>query len=94
MHLIAFSLYRVLSCQQYPVGSNGTIEMSYSAGGKAAIFTVNDDLKNSGLCGNSAPSTTGEGLASQKSGGLKGPKFTPATFVLTLILIWGLMSRV
>ena len=31
---------RVISCQQFPVGSNGTLQMQYTKGGTAAVSLI------------------------------------------------------
>ncbi|KAG1882923.1 glycoside hydrolase family 13 protein [Suillus subluteus] len=51
------SLTNILTCQQWPVGSNGTIDAQYSLGGVPLVLYPTALLQNSGLCGNSG--TTG-----------------------------------
>ncbi|KAG1748968.1 glycoside hydrolase family 13 protein [Suillus paluster] len=51
------ALTDILTCQQWPVGSNGTIDAQYSLGGVPIVLYPTDLLQNSGLCGNSGPLT-------------------------------------
>lgn len=52
------SRYSILTCQQWPTGSNGTIDAQYTLGGVPIILYPSDLLQNSGMCGNSG-STSG-----------------------------------
>ncbi|KAG2041437.1 glycoside hydrolase family 13 protein [Suillus americanus] len=56
-YLASTSLTNILTCQQWPVGSNGTIDAQYSLGGVPLVLYPTALLQNSGLCGNSG--TTG-----------------------------------
>ncbi|KAJ8584457.1 glycoside hydrolase family 13 protein [Rhizopogon salebrosus TDB-379] len=51
------ALTNVLTCQQWAVGSNGTIDAQYTLGGVPIVLYPSNLLQNSGLCGNSAPAT-------------------------------------
>jgi len=62
-------LTEVISCDQYSVGSNGSIQMQYSKGGQAAIFANNDDMQNSGVCGFGGKfgASSGSAISSKKN---------------------------
>ncbi|KAI9569521.1 glycoside hydrolase family 13 protein [Boletus coccyginus] len=44
-------LINILTCTQWPVGSNGTVDVAYGLGGVPAVFIPMNDLEGSGLCG-------------------------------------------
>ncbi|KAG9318337.1 alpha-amylase [Chiua virens] len=44
-------LMNILNCAQWPVGSNGTIDVEYTKGGVPIILVPIDKLKGTGLCG-------------------------------------------
>ncbi|KAG2080264.1 glycoside hydrolase family 13 protein [Suillus cothurnatus] len=46
------SLTNILTCRQWPVGSNGTIDAQYSLGGVPLVLYPTALLQGSGLCGN------------------------------------------
>ncbi|KAG2149365.1 glycoside hydrolase family 13 protein [Suillus clintonianus] len=58
-YLASTSLTNVLTCQQWPVGSNGTIDAQYSLGGVPLVLYPTVLLQNSGLCGNAGSIATG-----------------------------------
>ncbi|KAF8510219.1 alpha-amylase [Hysterangium stoloniferum] len=41
----------ILSCKEWDVGSNGTLSVEYSKGGRAVVLLPISDLHDSGLCG-------------------------------------------
>ncbi|CDO69036.1 Glycoside Hydrolase Family 13 protein [Trametes cinnabarina] len=45
----------ILTCTQFAIGSNGSVEVEYSKGGRPVILVPDDLLDNSGLCGHEAP---------------------------------------
>lgn len=47
----------ILTCQQWPVGSNGTIDAQYSLGGVPLVLYPTVLLQGSGLCGTTATTT-------------------------------------
>lgn len=56
-YLASTSLTNVLTCQEWTVGSNGTVNVQYSLGGVPVVLYPTTLLQDSGLCGN--PGTTG-----------------------------------
>ncbi|KAG2360827.1 glycoside hydrolase family 13 protein [Suillus spraguei] len=56
-YLASTSLTNVLTCQEWTVGSNGTVNVQYSLGGVPVVLYPTTLLQDSGLCGN--PDTTG-----------------------------------
>ncbi|KAI0822624.1 alpha-amylase [Trametes gibbosa] len=55
------STTNILTCSQYAVGSNGSIEIAYSKGGVPVILVPDSKLDNSGLCGHPAPVASEKG---------------------------------
>ncbi|KZT74255.1 glycoside hydrolase family 13 protein [Daedalea quercina L-15889] len=49
------STTEIISCEKYAVGSNGTIFVDYSAGGRPAVFMPDVLLNSSGVCGFEGP---------------------------------------
>ncbi|EIN07658.1 glycoside hydrolase family 13 protein [Punctularia strigosozonata HHB-11173 SS5] len=45
------ALTEVLTCQQFVVGSNGTVVVNYALGGRPTILVPTQTLKGSGICG-------------------------------------------
>jgi len=41
----------IISCREFAVGSNGTINVDYTEGGRAVILVPSSMLVNSGICG-------------------------------------------
>ena len=76
--------FSILSCTQYAVGSNGTVEVNYSSGGKAVILVPDDILAGSMLC---SPTSQGnDGLNSTSDGRhLNVPVATIVFAILTLL---------
>jgi len=51
MGLINFDAFpSIFSCEQWAVGSGGTVEVPYTKGGQAAILVPDDILQGSGFC--------------------------------------------
>ena len=71
-HLILTTRDSIISCQKYAVGSNGTIFMDYTEGGRPAVFMPDMLLNSSGVCGFSGPNQYVEppSAAQAKSGAL------------------------
>ncbi|CCM03833.1 uncharacterized protein FIBRA_05982 [Fibroporia radiculosa] len=57
----------ILSCAEYAVGSNGTLEISYIEGGAPAVLIPNNLLRDSNLCGFTTSFDDGEGAAQAAS---------------------------
>ncbi|KAI0665092.1 alpha-amylase [Cubamyces menziesii] len=78
----------ILTCTQFAVGSNGSIEVEYSKGGRPVVLVPDDLLDNSGLCGHEL-ATTVAGKSSQgavtTSGASKAPLMN--AFVAGLVLV-------
>ncbi|TDL27217.1 alpha-amylase [Rickenella mellea] len=62
---------QILTCTQFIVGSNGTIEMQYSKGGAAAVFVPSTALNGSGLCGFPGSNQTKSARSSVSSHGTR-----------------------
>lgn len=85
------SYISILSCRQWAVGSNGTVDVEYTRGGVPVILVPDSVLQNSGLCGNSdvvVQQLKGQ-LASSALAGLRAPAPGLAVFVLFVL---GLVS--
>lgn len=54
----------ILSCKQWAVGSNGTVEVQYTKGGTSVILVPDDVLDGSGICGGSIAGKAGAGSLS------------------------------
>ncbi|KAH9901106.1 alpha-amylase [Cubamyces lactineus] len=82
----------ILTCTQFAVGSNGTIEVEYSKGGRPVVLVPDDLLDNSGLCGHTL-ATTVAGKSSQGAVTTSGASRmtlangTPLAFVAGLVLV-------
>ena len=80
--------FSILTCTQFAVGSNGSIEVEYSKGGRPVVLVPDDLLDNSGLCGHEL-ATTVAGKSSQgavtTSGASKAPLMN--AFVAGLVLV-------
>jgi alpha-amylase len=65
-----FVFRSILSCRQWVVGSNGTVEVEYSKGGKAVILIPSSLLSHSDICADGVPSilTIGNGAPSLQVG--------------------------
>ncbi|EMD38673.1 glycoside hydrolase family 13 protein [Gelatoporia subvermispora B] len=95
------ALTNILTCQQWQVGSNGTIEMQYTKGGEPAIFAPNTLLPGSGLCGFSSSVNLKSGSGSAQGAaassaitGLKRPSTLMSAFVLLVLMLFGLFGTV
>ncbi|OSD02788.1 glycoside hydrolase family 13 protein [Trametes coccinea BRFM310] len=52
----------ILTCTQFAIGSNGSVEVEYSKGGRPVILVPEELLENSGFCGhNAATVVSGKG---------------------------------
>ena len=73
----------ILSCKQWAVGSNGSVEVEYTKGGSPVILVPDDILQGSGLCRAAREVTT-----SNTSKGCRWRVNVPlaATFVGILLL--------
>ncbi|KIJ17255.1 alpha-amylase [Paxillus involutus ATCC 200175] len=86
-------LINILTCEQWPVGSNGTIQVEYSRGGVATVLIPMNYLPGSGLCGNTSPA---QGSSQHVSGAqatrrpIIGSRGT--TLSLVLVLLFNLYS--
>lgn len=85
-------LHRILSCKQYAIGSNGTIEVQYSAGGRAAIFALSADLVGSKICatdGATDPATPGTAVSSVTSDGIPRLILSSPTLLSFIVILLG-----
>ena len=73
----------ILSCKQWAVGSNGSVEVQYTKGGSPVILVPDDILQGSGLC-----RAAGEVTTSNVSNGCRWRVNVPlgVTFLGTLLL--------
>ncbi|KAI0646787.1 alpha-amylase [Trametes meyenii] len=75
----------ILTCRQYAVGSNGSVEVEYSKGGVPVILVPDDMLDNSGLCGHALATVTEKGAQSTvNTNGASAPA-TPFAFAAALL---------
>ncbi|KAF9228592.1 alpha-amylase [Gyrodon lividus] len=87
------ALINILTCEQWPVGSNGTIEVQYSRGGVPVILIPMDYLPGSGLCGTTSPA---QGSSQYTSGvqtthrDMTGSRGIVLSLVVGLLLFFGL----
>ncbi|KAF8558403.1 glycoside hydrolase family 13 protein [Imleria badia] len=69
-------LINIITCTQWPVGSNGTINIDYSLGGVPVVFIPMKDLQGSGLCGyntiSDSPYASGEQVPHRSLFGSQG----------------------
>ncbi|EIM82537.1 glycoside hydrolase family 13 protein [Stereum hirsutum FP-91666 SS1] len=66
----SFSTTDVLSCTQYAVGSNGTVQVNYNKGGKPVILVPDEIVNKAGMCGSLIASTrTGSSEAGTSGAG-------------------------
>lgn len=89
----------MLSCTQWAVGSNGTVEVQYSdQGGVPVILTPADGLEGSGLCGYSSRATSpSQGTSSQSSSSSEQTRpsiFMISGILVTAMFVVGLLSSV
>ncbi|KIP10336.1 glycoside hydrolase family 13 protein [Phlebiopsis gigantea 11061_1 CR5-6] len=81
----------ILTCSQFVVGSNGTVDVQYNKGGVPTILVPTSVLENSGFCGNSevvVQDTKGQ-LASSALSHLTTPA---SSFAFFLLLVFGLVN--
>lgn len=79
------SCYSVLTCEQWPVGSNGTINAQYSLGGVPLVLYPTTLLQDSGLCGNS-DTTTGSATYVSSALRIHRPVISLLTVLSSLLL--------
>ncbi|OJT14173.1 Alpha-amylase 1 [Trametes pubescens] len=77
----------ILTCRQYAVGSNGSIEVEYSKGGVPVILVPDTKLDNSGLCGHVQASVVSQkGAQGNVNGDANGAlSTTPLAFAVGLV---------
>ncbi|TFK46032.1 alpha-amylase [Heliocybe sulcata] len=83
----------VLSCRQWAVGSNGTVDVEYTKGGQPVVLVPSDQLKGSGLCGYEAANST-KSTASMASGATSGLSRFDAMMTSALLVLLSLGSFV
>jgi alpha-amylase len=84
-------LFSILSCQQFVVGSNGSLEVEYSKGGMAHILVPRDLLENSGICTVNDPvvqEAKGQ-LASSALSDMTRPLSSLGLFILFVLGLFG-----
>jgi alpha-amylase len=74
----------ILSCKQWAVGSNGTVEVQYTKGGTSVILVPDDILDGSGLCGGSI---AGKAKAGGLSNGSRRNASIPIIWLLLLFYV-------
>lgn len=84
-YLASASLTNVLTCEQWPVGSNGTINAQYSLGGVPLVLYPTTLLQDSGLCGNS-DTTTGSATYVSSALRIHRPVISLLTVLSSLLL--------
>ncbi|KAG2048742.1 glycoside hydrolase family 13 protein [Suillus hirtellus] len=84
-YLASASLTNVLTCEQWPVGSNGTINAQYSLGGVPLVLYPTTLLQDSGLCGNS-DTTTGSATYVSSALHIHRPVISLLTVLSSLLL--------
>ncbi|KAG1868733.1 glycoside hydrolase family 13 protein [Suillus tomentosus] len=84
-YLASASLTNVLTCEQWPVGSNGTINAQYSLGGVPLVLYPTTLLQDSGLCGNS-DTTTGSATYVSSALCIHRPVISLLTVLSSLLL--------
>lgn len=84
--LILF-LSSILTCEQYVVGSNGTLEVSYTKGGVPTVLVPSYLLKNSGLCGYVNQSAAQGTQVSVESGAYLGSR-SPTSSISAIVLLF------
>ncbi|KLO12021.1 alpha-amylase [Schizopora paradoxa] len=89
-------LTEIISCDQYSVGSNGTIQMQYSKGGEAAVFINNDDIQGAGVCGYAGVvGSTGSTISKAANGAAASvsvSRFSTVLFGLALAFVFFFVS--
>ncbi|KAI0928231.1 hypothetical protein AcW1_005538 [Taiwanofungus camphoratus] len=77
----------ILTCEQYVVGSNGTLEVSYTKGGVPTVLVPSYLLKNSGLCGYVNQSAAQGTQVSVESGAYLGSR-SPTSSISAIVLLF------
>ncbi|KAI0637259.1 alpha-amylase [Trametes polyzona] len=77
----------IITCRQYAIGSNGTIEVEYSKGGVPVILVPDTKLDNSGLCGHVAAVVTEKGAQTNlnANSAFGQPAASPLAFAVGLL---------
>ena len=91
MEYLSERSYSILTCAQFVVGSNGTVDVQYNKGGVPTILVPTSVLENSGFCGNSevvVQDTKGQ-LASSALSHLTSPA---SSFAFFLLFVFGLVN--
>ncbi|KAN0075281.1 glycoside hydrolase family 13 protein [Tylopilus felleus] len=78
------ALINIITCAQWPVGSNGTINIEYSLGGVPTVLIPMSDLEGSGLCGYSTLKSGSNYASGDK--GLHRPLFGSQVLLLSFVL--------
>ncbi|KAI0273856.1 glycoside hydrolase family 13 protein [Gloeopeniophorella convolvens] len=76
----------ILTCTQWAVGSNGTVEVQYTKGGAPVILVPDDILQGSGLCRAAAPEP-GSTTETNGEGGVRGTSIYRAAAAVLLGLL-------
>ncbi|KAF7800248.1 hypothetical protein EIP86_011495 [Pleurotus ostreatoroseus] len=82
----------IVSCRQYAVGSNGSIEVEYTKGGQATIIIPDTVLQNSGICGFNAVAVTQQTKAQLASAAFEQLRRPESGIVLFVLFVLGLVS--
>jgi len=82
----SFSSTDILSCTQYAVGSNGSVDVNYSKGGKPVILVPDDILEGSTLC--STANSGQVGLSSAGDGRYLNVPVSSTIFSAMLVLLF------
>ncbi|KZT03563.1 glycoside hydrolase family 13 protein [Laetiporus sulphureus 93-53] len=82
------SLTDILSCEQYAVGSNGTVVVSYTEGGHATILLPDRLMNGSDLCGYypGRIDWLGETVSTQAASGAQFVSGSASIFILSVLL--------
>lgn len=75
----------ILSCKQFAVGSNGSLEVVYTKGGSPVVLVPDDILEGSGLC-----RPTQAAASNLSNGGRRGGK-VPITVTFLGVLLLSLI---
>ncbi|EPQ58540.1 alpha-amylase [Gloeophyllum trabeum ATCC 11539] len=88
-----FATTDVLSCRQWAVGSNGTVDVEYTRGGQPVVLVPSSQLEGSGLCGYAVKNST-KSAASMASGAPSGLSRYDAMMTSALLILLTLGSFV
>lgn len=83
-HILIRSSCSILTCAQWPVGSNGTIDVEYSLGGVPVVLIPMSDLTGSGLCGYSTLTTSSHYASGEQAS--HHPLFSSQELLLSFVL--------